>query len=80
MRYDFYNSKEYREKQSAIMKENWRKVFLIFATKERKEPVQGMDVIKLLKLLFLTQKFIVVKVVQLKLITKGESLHLKRQN
>jgi len=25
MGYDFYHSKEYREKQSAIMKENWRK-------------------------------------------------------
>ena len=36
MGYDFYNSKEYREKQSAITKENWRKGVFDFQYKREK--------------------------------------------
>jgi len=36
MSYDFYQSKEYRERQSAIMKENWRKGIFNFHFKREK--------------------------------------------
>lgn len=36
MSYDFYNSKEYREKQSAIMKENWSRGVFNFLLKREK--------------------------------------------
>ena len=78
MTHDFYNTQEYKEKQSTITKENWRKGIFDFHFRREKEDVIEKGATIFLKQFQATLKFIAVAVVLAKLIISTEGHYQKK--